>query len=351
MLINIQALRALAAMLVVVVHLEVMASQLGIMKADVELFAAGVDLFFVISGFIMVYTTSAAPPTPVEFFVNRLVRIAPLYWLMTLAVFLTAAMAPALMGGTDADPIYLIKSLLFLPFARDDGLFRPILFVGWSLNYEMFFYVLFAGTLMIAGLRRRVALTVAILLFLVLLGSFGRPYLAPALIYLAQPVILEFALGMLIGLVYANLPASARAARIAALGAPLALALLLLCPRWLPGAAWPVSGLPAAALVIAALIAERGGLRLDRPGIVLLGNASYALYLTHPIVTQGITKIAQKLHLLSAATALPLMLFALVGAALAGIATHLWVERPLGRFARRLFKGPIHREPVSAVAP
>jgi exopolysaccharide production protein ExoZ len=104
----------------------------------------GVDIFFVISGFIMVYTTQSHHVGPFSFFVNRVVRIVPIYWLLTLAVFTLAVIAPHLLGATRAAPSELLKSLLFIPFAKSNGAVQPILFLGWTLNYEMFFYMLFA---------------------------------------------------------------------------------------------------------------------------------------------------------------------------------------------------------------
>jgi peptidoglycan/LPS O-acetylase OafA/YrhL len=350
MLINIQALRALAAAMVVIVHLEVFAATLGFGKVDVELFAAGVDLFFIISGFIMVYTTSRNPPSPSQFFLNRVLRIAPLYWFLTLLAFMAALIAPRLMGGTVADPVHLIKSLLFIPYAREDGLFRPILFVGWSLNYEMFFYLLFAAGLAIASVGKRVAIVVGGLVVVSLAGKIWQAELAPEAVFLIQPIILEFALGMVIGLGYARLPESRGAARLAVLLAPVSLFLLLSAARWpLPGGG-PLSSLPAAALVLSALIAERGGMKFDRPIVILLGNASYALYLTHPFVTQAATKVALRLGGLSPVTA-PLWIAAtMVMTVLVGILAHLWIERPLGGLTRRwLGKGKRSPETASAM--
>ena len=97
---NVQALRALAATLVVIVHLEALAIPAGLTKATTEMFGVGVDLFFVISGFIMVYTNLDKETYPRAFLWNRITRIVPLYWLVTIGVFTIALIAPQLMGGT-----------------------------------------------------------------------------------------------------------------------------------------------------------------------------------------------------------------------------------------------------------
>ena len=143
-LLNVQALRALAAFMVVCVHIQALALMAGAPAKVTEAGNAGVDLFFVISGFIMVFTTGRKPMGPAAFFGARLRRIAPLYWSMTLAVFLVARLAPSLVQNTPTDIGRLVASILFVPELRPDGTMRPVVFVGWTLNFEMAFYVLFA---------------------------------------------------------------------------------------------------------------------------------------------------------------------------------------------------------------
>ena len=109
---NIQALRALAAVMVVFVHLKILLDTIGL-----PLFGgAGVDLFFVISGFVMVHTTQKRPPSPSEFIRNRIARVVPVYWFMTLGVYGLALSAPRLLGATSGNVAELCKSLLFIPF-------------------------------------------------------------------------------------------------------------------------------------------------------------------------------------------------------------------------------------------
>src|SRR3954451_25277970 len=93
-----------------------------------------VNLFFVISGFIMVYTTFSRPTRPAEFLCNRIARIVPLYWLMTLGTYSIAFVAPTLLQATSTNPLELLKSLFFVPFVKSNGLVQPVLFLGWTLN-------------------------------------------------------------------------------------------------------------------------------------------------------------------------------------------------------------------------
>lgn len=332
---NIQALRALAAMLVVIVHLEMLGRPLGLKPVDTEMFAVGVDLFFVISGFIMVYTTSRKTLTPLKFLLNRIARIAPLYWLVTFGVFVIALAAPSVLGGTTATAPHLFKSLAFIPYVREDGLIRPMLFVGWSLNLEMLFYVIFALALLIRRVTPRIVTGAAVLVAMTVIGHVAHGGLSPVARFLTQSILLEFALGMLIGLVFRKLPTSPRIAQVAALAIPVLLLLLLFLAR-IPLGGWPLMSIPAGLIVVSALIAERGGLRLEQRIVKLLGDASYALYLTHPLVTQAIGKIAQKLHLLSAVTS-PLLMVLVMGITIAvSVLVHVLVERPMSRAAHRL---------------
>src|SRR6185295_2076908 len=164
--------------------------------------AAGVDLFFVISGFIMVYASDelfARARAPSFFLTRRLARIVPLYWaataaaLVCLVVFRYANALDQLTWQT------LVASLLFVPWPRPDGMMLPVHMLGWTLNYEMFFYVVFAVAL---TLTRRNAVVAVTALFLVLVIA-GRLFALPQpLAFWCDPVILEFCFGMMIALAY-----------------------------------------------------------------------------------------------------------------------------------------------------
>ena len=133
----IQGLRAIAALSVSVVHFNTLWLILqgrGSEPMILYPLASGVDIFFVISGFIMVYSTErlfGQAHAPLVFLAKRLARIVPLYWLtMSIAI---------LVQQTPIDPITLIKSYLFMPFATPDGEMHPIYGIGWTLEFEIFF--------------------------------------------------------------------------------------------------------------------------------------------------------------------------------------------------------------------
>ena len=348
MLLNIQVLRGLAALLVVFVHLQDLA-QLGGARPDIFLWGnTGVDLFFVISGLIMVQTTSRRPTGPLGFLRNRLVRVAPLYWLVTLAVFVLAMVAPGLLQHTDADPLLLLKSLLFVPYARADGTFRPIVFLGWTLNYEMAFYVLFALGLTLPSRILRRGLPIVFLAAVVAAGAIFRPADALAQFYTA-PIVLEFAGGMILGAGLLRWVEDRRKGQVALAAAAIALAAMLCGPSLAPNVDRAViAGIPAMIIVGGCLIAERAGFVLRLPFLQTVGNASYSIYLTHFFVTSLVTKLAARFHLDAPAPLAAAMLAALVLVIAVGIATHVWIELPLTRFFRQGFTGAPLRSSVKA---
>ena len=152
---SVQCLRASAIILVVAYHA---AGHLGVFHpnyAILEFGQYGVDLFFVISGFMMmVTTTSKASPT--IFIAKRLWRIVPLYWFITLVYVILLLLAPYLLPSGTLDFGYIIKSFLFIPSygPKFPDLIWPLVIPGWSLNYEMYFYALFAIALLLSAKYR-----------------------------------------------------------------------------------------------------------------------------------------------------------------------------------------------------
>ena len=174
-LFNIQALRAVAAFLVVFVHIDRLAELAGFRAGTTVFGNTGVDLFFVISGFIMVVTVTERPQSPAQFFRHRVARIVPLYWLVTLAVFTLALVAPVLLQSTRANPAELLKSLAFIPYRRFDGQMHPLVFVGWTLNYEMMFYALFAVGMLFSRKAAGFAFTLGTLVLAAIAGQIVGP--------------------------------------------------------------------------------------------------------------------------------------------------------------------------------
>src|SRR5688572_15744145 len=153
--------------------------------------------------------------------------VVALYWLCTIALFVLALAVPQLMGATRGDASELVKSLLFFPFVKSNGNVHPLLYLGWTLNYEMLFYGLFALALVVAP-RRAHAVAVGVLLALFALGQL-IDFDNVALKFWTAPIVLDFVYGIAAYHVW-------RSGALARL--PVLAAVLLAIGAWLLMAAW-----------------------------------------------------------------------------------------------------------------
>ena len=347
---GVQLLRAAAATLIVVGHtqtaLALLAPSQGGAYArwNVLPWGASVDLFFVISGFIMVHASRSlfgAAGGWRTFLRRRVARIAPLYWLAT-TLYLALLAAAALKGGA-AFPGWraLAASYLFLPFAAPGGSAMPVFDLGWTLNYEMFFYAVFACTLW-ARRGRAVLLLLGAMGGLVAAGALFRPA-DPALRFWTSPILLDFALGAAVAQLRQGglrWPTWARGAALL-LGA----ALLVLEPLRVFSTGvgvtvandWPrvaAAGVPCAVILAAVVLGPDWRPRALRPAVVL-GDASYALYLVHPFALILMEKAVVKLALWPRLGGGVLAVATVALAVAMALAVFRFVERPLTEAVRR----------------
>jgi exopolysaccharide production protein ExoZ len=221
-------------------------------------------------------------------------------------------------------------------------------FVGWTLNYEMAFYVLFALGLLTRCRLLGLAITTSMLLLAVVIGAIVRPMDTFGRFYTA-PIVLEFALGMGLGIAMHRLPPW-RWLKWASYPVALVSFMLLIAGPSL----WPhvdrlfVFGLPAAALVASALVMERAGLVVSSPLIKPLGDASYSTYLTHFVITQAATKGALALGIEGVWPVILVCIATFTMVAVTGLAVHAAVERPMSQAARRPLSSPKAPEQLAA---
>jgi len=290
---------------------------------------AGVDLFFVISGFIMVVTTRHATMSPLEFMRRRVLRIVPLYWLLTLLMVAVALCMPSLFRTLLVEPGTLVQSLLFIPHYSHSFPDRvwPLLVPGWSLNYEMFFYLLFAASLALPGRARLPALVLA-MLALAGIGMAAGPFENACAQTFTSPLLLLFVSGALLGawwLHHRREPPVALAVLLIVAGT----ALLLMPQMSLLGGYQQLAG---ATLVVGGSLHGRFAGWKNRV-LQAIGDSSYSLYLTH-IFTLGVVRLVWN-HLVpvtqtwQAATAF--MVLATGVSAVVGVLSFRFVENPLLR--------------------
>jgi len=333
-LVSLQYLRAIAAMMIVFTHGW---DQLPWLKERIPNAAqSGVDLFFVISGFIMVYVTAKAGSAALHFFRMRVVRIVPLYWLYTVLTAGLILAAPQLFKTSVFTVPHFLQSLFFIPHWGPKGSISPMILLGWTLNYEMFFYAVFAIAMAIMA-TRRVPLAIAMLLILPLLGLFINFAGSAAGEFYSNEIVLEFIFGMLLAVLLAN-------GALGRVGMPAGWALIAagavgLC---IGGYHFESSralsfGVPAALIVAGALSIESAHRVAKVQPLLLLGDASYSIYLAHlfPIALLRFGWSRLMLPTEGLGPVLSFMAIALLGGALAGVASYLLLERPLMRVMRR----------------
>jgi exopolysaccharide production protein ExoZ len=339
-IISIQILRALAALLVVFHH-----ARYQIREFEVFFYGgiwpfgqAGVDIFFVISGFIMWVTTHDRRTTPLQFMTNRIVRIVPLYWLLTLMVAAACLIAPSLFRGVVLTPEHVVKSLFFIPdfYPGMPTRIWPLLLPGWTLNYEMIFYVVFAVALLLPR-HLMIPFTGAVFATAVAAGFIFDFDSAVGKFY-TEPYIMEFVAGMVIGHLWLHgrlkLPALPALAAI-----PVAIAgLIALTPFMTPQNRLLVWGIPAVLIVTAGLSLDLRGASISSRFLRLMGDASYSIYLTH-ILTLGVLRtVWSHLGLIQhdLGSACVFLAVSIAVSVLVGIAVYYAAEVPMMRFFRRV---------------
>jgi exopolysaccharide production protein ExoZ len=337
---TVQALRAVAAGAVVMHHvLFMLVHNAGYAFSVSSVGASGVDLFFVISGFIMVYTSYGSfrqPRASVSFLRRRAIRVVPIYWLYTTLVVLLLAFAPGLFSATQFDWQHVISSYLFLLSENTAGQIGTVMQTGWTLCFEVYFYLVFA---LLLNLPRRAFLAVSGAIFAagVALGTGAEP--PPWVTVATNPLLFEFYFGAVIAFLFLNgliLPRLVATAAVILGIATIILTRDVDLGAWTRAVCW---GLPSAALLFGAVSWERAGLQVPRLSVTL-GDSSYSLYLVHPFVIPAMGKLWSALHLGEHAPPAILFLMAFSLALAAGHASYLVVEKPVTRWLLRTWKSP-----------
>lgn len=335
MLYGMQVGRGLAAMLVVLFHTTVALSSRGLAPAFPQ-GAAGVDIFFVISGFV-IYLTGRKLAWR-EFFARRVARVVPLYWF-----FLTLKLGVILWLGNDPtrsidDPLFVIGSYLFIPVFRESmGGVYPLIVAGWTLNYEMYFYLVTAIVLGVLP-RRHFPLGLTVYMVAAAIGSlFLRDSISPESappIVLLEPLCLEFIAGLWIAVLWTRGMAPSK--WLAAICVGIGVLSLVLMPGEHAGTPMRIVfwGIPAAVIVFGLVNLEPFvGFRHWGPALVI-GDASYSIYLAHTAVLPVLDILVRRMPangLLQGGTLL-------LGSALAGVVVWRVIERPLTDLASRLLR-------------
>lgn len=336
-LVSIQVLRGLAALVVVMAHIPVEIIY-GLKWGDAVpmMLTAGAaaDLFFVISGFVIVYASEPVfghADAPRVFLLRRLARTVPLYWLtsgLVLAVILLTY--PSLDAAVHSVGT-VAGSFAMFPYLRPGGAPFPLNPPGWTMPYEMFFYVVFAVAILLSRARAVIAVA-ALFVALVIVGRLAT--LSQPLAGWCDPLILDFCFGMGIALAYRAGVRLPRGAAYALVGA--AIAAYAASVAWGPFIAWRVVewGIPGTFILAAVVLRPQPVPGRIIRALAFLGAASYSIFLTHYLVLPIPRRILSRfIEIPYAPWTLAFLL--LVFAVVVGIVVHLLFERPLTRFLYR----------------
>jgi peptidoglycan/LPS O-acetylase OafA/YrhL len=306
---------------------------------------AGVDIFFVLSGFVMTISAGGVlqtPPSPMGFMMRRLIRIVPLYWLLTALKVLLIFRAPQLSEHGLPSLWNSVSSFLFIPSLNASGEIRPVIPLGWTLSFEMLFYVIFALGLL-APKRLFTFVTPAVLL--VALVGLVHTSAWPAWTALADPIVLEFLAGMCIArwTISRRLPRPPVAAILVATGF---LGFALLSPESAVNRVF-TWGVCAGLIVLGTVSLEKTIAAHVPTLLLLLGDASYSIYLVQSFIFPALHRLLAHaspllVHTHAVRAGVTLIVLSLLATSFAGILMHRCIERPITLGLRRLggFRAP-----------
>lgn len=339
---GIQVLRGYAAMLVVVTHLW----SVGVVSSALRfgrIGGLGVDIFFVISGFIMCYSLRdrLAPGSSLEFLKKRVFRVFPVY-LIVLIPFLVEYITHGSAAKSPADPTLIVGNLLLLPSFFGGKDYRMLVGAAWTLTYELFFYVLFAGAIFFSKSKSRAICTVMICIVAMvtlvnLLGLKGERLQWSNVQYMVgDTLFFNFVIGCICYFLWRKYE------RVVfsfwtAVGSALVLTVVALAlgkaglPRFIS------LGLPAGIIVLIFLFAELKTGRVTKL-LLFLGSASYSIYLVHAVISHW-----KYMVIGDSARENDLTGFLLtVGAATAGCIFYVLVEQPISHVLHKRSRRPLH---------
>jgi peptidoglycan/LPS O-acetylase OafA/YrhL len=320
---SVQILRAVAAIAVVFVHTGLDLNYwVRTNTLWVEVCSVGVDLFFVISGFIMTlisWDQFGQARAPLDFMKRRLIRILPIYWLLTTIFVL----------GGHYDAWRILESYLLF-----HGSELHVIKVAWTLDYELAFYAVFALGLLLPRALGLPAIA-GIIIANVWLGFSPQAY--------THPLVIEFVFGMAAAIVYRKgirIPAAAAIALIA-IGV---LAIALQGAQSHDPVRW---GIPVLLILLGAVLCEEWPDNAVMRGASAVGDASYVLYLSHWPIVRALCNLARHTGLdFAGSVLLQIAAFVCITAATIAVALLLYryVEAPMTHALRRLLDRPRGRQ-------
>lgn len=331
-------------LMVVIYHLYIIEKKYGgaasVLPEIFQFGMSGVDLFFVISGFVMVSVTRGqfgAPKQALKFLYHRVTRIYPLYWFYTVIVLIVFLTNPAIVNSSAGGEVGITASFLLLP-----GDTLPLLMVGWTLIHEMYFYLIFFLLLLLITEK---ALPISLLIWgigIIYVNLFSTTT-SPQLSLVSHPLTLEFIAGALLAIGYYR-GSFALQKRWLSLTLFTSLLLSILGYAFYLGSTglsepvgwWRIVifGAPALLVVLCGIQMERHG-RVFATAVIKIGDASYSIYLSHILTLSFAGRVwshSDSTGLWDHFLVLP---FLLIMVLVVGFVSYELIEKPLLRMSRQ----------------
>lgn len=345
-------MRGVAALLVVFHHYNGTAISNGFSIAGLErsvIGNIGVDIFFVISGFIMEFTAGGRTYVQGDarnFLLRRGARIFPLYWALTIVAF-GAALVLGSAINSKITPEEFLLSMLLLPTTGANGKALYVIAMAWSLTYESYFYALFASLLRFK-IETRLTVLAGIFAVSTTIGFATQPQ-APVAQLLVEPMLFEFLAGCLLAHGFRRGWSLGNVAGWMLLALSIGLMLLEFDYFPLPDKTRVVFwGIPAAMMVYGVVLSVGKSFGGFMTPLVYLGDISYSLYLSHFFTLAAFVRIYEKW---TAAMPVPNWLAAVVLLALCLLVSHICyklIESPSRRMLSRFTRSSCTTRPVLA---
>ena len=321
---NLQILRAVAAIIVVMFHTLKTVQEYGFGPDDIFVLRQwgyhGVDLFFVISGFVMVFIQAGKVRSQADFLINRVIRIVPAYWLLTSFVFALLLVAPNMFRMLTASWPLFLSSMTFTTFLLPEDFGPPLLYVGWTLEYEMLFYLIFATSFFLDGWTKKFVFQFFVLSILTITG-------------VTSFLVYEFLVGELCAFYYLSgrrLPAPMIVLALGVVGMNLPFMIESHIPVSIAEYRALFFSLPAALVVLGAAFTRQTS---SRP-LITIGDASYSIYLIQILTIGFFCKLFSRF---APGMPAPIVTLATVGGTIvAGLLFHLLLEKPVATWLQRL---------------
>jgi peptidoglycan/LPS O-acetylase OafA/YrhL len=338
MILSIQYLRGVAALLVVLSHIAWKNVQAGgsTLHWWHQAGTFGVDIFFIISGYIMVYITQNMHQKPHNiriFLKKRFIRIIPLYWFYTLIALAIFLIIPERVnsagGGTD-----ILKSFFLLPLASNENY---LVGVGWTLHYEFLFYILFSFGLMLSRTAGNLAV-ISVILFSLFFSIFipmeGMNYIFYSFL---NDIFIEFALGIFLYFLLLRVKQIHWGISISSIIIGIIFFYYLHTGGSFTGVHHIDTGTSAFLICFGVVSLEYFWRKRECKLLMLLGNASYSIYLLHPFILVAVVMISSKLENILSLSESSLIIIMFISSIIGGYISHIFIEKRLIKWTKRVF--------------